>query len=132
MARGLRWISPTLWVTLQTVFEQGFWTLLFAVQAPLLGPRPFGLVSLAMVVIGFCEFVFFTVAAEALISLVEVEDRHFSTMLTVSVVATLAAGALIFAGAGLADRLFHDPELAEVLRWLAPLPLLSAVGSVPT
>jgi len=132
MARASPRISPTLWVTFQTIFEQGFWALLFAVQAPLLGPRPFGLVSLAMVVIGFCEFVFFTVAAEALISLIEVEELHFATMLTVSVAATLAAGGLIFAGAGLADRLFHEPQLAEVLRWLSPLPLLSAVGSVPT
>jgi O-antigen/teichoic acid export membrane protein len=125
-------MSPTLWVAFQTVFEQGFWTLLFAIQAPLLGPRPFGLISLAMVVIGFCEFVFSTVAAEALISLTDVEERHFATMLTASVVASLAAGGLILVGAGLVESLVHDPELASVLRWLAPLPLLAAIGSVPT
>jgi O-antigen/teichoic acid export membrane protein len=132
MARGLRWVSPTLWVTFQTIFEQGFWTLLFAIQAPLLGPRPFGLISLAMVVIGFCEFIFLTVAAEALISLTETEEGHFATMLTASLVASLAAGGLILAGAGLVQHLVHDPELAGVLRWLAVLPILSAVGSVPT
>ena len=50
----------------------------------------------------------------------EIEEGHFATMRTASLVASLAAGGLILAGAGLVQRLVHDPELASVLRWLAP------------
>jgi hypothetical protein len=49
--------SPTSWVTTQTAFTQGFGFLLFAIQAPLLGPRPFGLMSMVMIFAGFVEFV---------------------------------------------------------------------------
>src|SRR5262249_38476311 len=99
MLKKISLASPTFWATTHSAFEQAFWIALFALQAPLLGPHAFGLVALAMVLVGFCEFVFVTVASEALVSLNEIEDRHFDTMLTVTILASLVAAAAIFFGA---------------------------------
>jgi O-antigen/teichoic acid export membrane protein len=132
MLKKILFASPTFWATTHSAFEQAFWIALFALQAPLLGPHAFGLITLAMVLVGFCEFVFVTVASEALISLNEIEDRHFDTMLTVTILASLVAGAAIFFGADYYGRLMKDAELARVLQWMAILPLVSAFCSAPT
>jgi len=47
-------LTPTAWVTIQTVYTQGFGALVFAIQAPLLTPRAFGLIAIVMVFITFC------------------------------------------------------------------------------
>jgi O-antigen/teichoic acid export membrane protein len=49
-------LSATSWLTTKTVFSQVFAILLFAIQAPVLGPRAFGLMSVVMVFVGFCEY----------------------------------------------------------------------------
>jgi len=49
MPKRLSLSSPTFWATTNSIFEQVFWIALFALQAPLLGPRAFGLIALAAV-----------------------------------------------------------------------------------
>ena len=89
-------LTPTTWVTIQTVFEQAFGVVLFAVQAAALGPHAFGLFSLVMVFIGFCEFVLGIAASEALISIPNIEDLHFHTMTTATVLLSVLLGAGVF------------------------------------
>src|ERR1700737_3709622 len=90
-------ISPTSWVTAQNLFKQLFAIALFAIQAPLLGPRAFGLIALVMVFVGFCEYVLEIAGTDALISVKDIEERHYSTMTTVNVACGITLGALIFA-----------------------------------
>jgi PST family polysaccharide transporter len=123
--------SAKKWVTLQIIFEQIFWVLLFAVQAPLLGPRPFGLIALATVVVGFCEGVLIAVGTDTLISIREIEDLHYATLTTVNIVVSAVLAALLFVGADSLASLFHDAELAAVLRWMAFLPLISSFWVAP-
>jgi PST family polysaccharide transporter len=132
MRKRIPLLSPTFWATSHSVFEQAFWIALFALQAPMLGPHAFGVMALAMVFVGFCEFVFVNVASESLVSLNEVDDRHFDTMLTVTVIASVAAAGIIFTGASVYRHLFQDAELAKVLQWMAVLPVVSALSSAPT
>ena len=125
-------LSPTSWLTTKTVFSQVFALLLFAIQAPLLGPRAFGLISIVMVFVGFCEYVPGEAAAESLISIREIDERHFSTMTTANVVLSLAIGAVVFLGADLIAHWFGDPEVARMMRWMAILPAISAFAAAPT
>ena len=124
-------LSPTSWVTTQTAVSQIFGALLFAIQAPLLGPRAFGLISIVMVFIGFCESVLGEVASEALVSVRQIDEEHFSTMTTVNVAVAVACGALVFAGAGAFSRLFGDPQLIALARSMAVLPVITAIGTAP-
>src|SRR5260370_12802255 len=80
LVKVLARLSPTSWLTTKTVFSQAFALLLFAVQAPVLGPKAFGLISIVMVFVGFCENVPGEAAAEALISTRENDERHFPTL----------------------------------------------------
>jgi O-antigen/teichoic acid export membrane protein len=125
-------LSPTSWLTAKTVFTQLFAVLLFAIQAPVLGPRAFGLISIVMVFVGFCEFVPCEAAADSLISVREVEERHFDTMTTVICAASLLFGVVVFVGAGWFARLFGDRELEPILHWMSVLPVLTAVAAAPT
>jgi len=125
-------LSPTSWLTTKTVFTQVFALLLFAIQAPLLGPRAFGLISIVMVFVGFCEFVPGEAAAESLISIREIDARHFSTMTTANVLLSLLIGAFVFLGADTIAHWFGDPEVARMMRWMAILPAISAFAAAPT
>ena len=125
-------LSPTSWLTTKTVFSQFFALVLFAIQAPLLGPRAFGLISIVMVFVGFCEYVPGEAAAEALISIRKIEDEHFSTMTVANVVLSLLIGIAVFLGADQIARWFGDPEVARVLRVMALLPAISAFTAAPT
>jgi O-antigen/teichoic acid export membrane protein len=125
-------LSPTSWLTTKTVFSQVFALVLFAIQAPLLGPRAFGLISIVMVFVGFCEYVPCEAAAESLISIRIIDDRHFSTMTTANVVLSLVIGALVFLGADTIAHWFGDPEVARMLRVMSILPAISAFAAAPT
>jgi O-antigen/teichoic acid export membrane protein len=124
-------LSPTSWVTTKTVFAQVFAVLLFAIQAPLLGPRAFGLISIVMVFVGFCELVLQEAVSEALISIREIEASHFNTVNTVNGVVSVVCGIIVFAGAAAAARLYGDDELAPILRCMAILPVISSLAAAP-
>jgi O-antigen/teichoic acid export membrane protein len=130
--RKLAGLSPTSWLTTKTVFSQIFAVAVFAIQAPVLGPRAFGLVSIVTVFVGFCETVFGDALADALISVRKIEPIHFDTVNTLSVAVSLVMGgaAVLFANA--VARWFGDPELASLLRWMALLPVISALAAAPT
>src|SRR5882757_1784927 len=89
-------LSPTFLVTAQNLFKQLFAIALFAIQAPLLGPKAFGLIALVMVFIGFCEYVLEIAATDALISVKDIDERNYATMTTVNVAFGVGLGGLIF------------------------------------
>jgi O-antigen/teichoic acid export membrane protein len=124
--------KPTFLVTFQVIFAQTFTILLFAIQARLLGPQTFGLMALVMVAVGFCESVVIAVATETLISVREINDLHFATATLATSVAAFLLGAIMFFSADAAAKLLGDAELSPVLRWMAALPLISALWVAPT
>jgi len=125
-------LSPTSWVTAKTVFSQVFAILLFAVQAPVLGPRAFGLIAIVMVFVGFCEIVLGEAVSEALISIRTIEAAHFDTMNTLIVLVSIVCGLGVLVGAPAAARLFGDAELTALLRTMALLPVISSLAAAPT
>ena len=125
-------LSPTSLLTTKTVFSQASAVLLFAIQAPVLGPKAFGLISLVMVFVGFCESVPCDAAVDSLISVRDAEEDHYSTMTTAVVGFSLLFGVLIFIGADRLGRLLSAPELGPILRSMAILPALTAISAAPT
>jgi O-antigen/teichoic acid export membrane protein len=125
-------MSPASWISAQNLLAQIIGIALLAVQAPLLGPRAFGLMALVMVFIGFCDTVLQVAATDALISVREIEDEHYATIMTVSaaLATAIGIGVLIFAR-GIA-LFFDEPKLEAMLRWMALLPLVSVLASAPS
>jgi O-antigen/teichoic acid export membrane protein len=123
-------LSPTSWVTVQTVYTQGFQALVFAIQAPLLTPRAFGVIAIVMVFITFCETLLES-ATETLISLKNIDSAHYATVnAVVTAIGLLLALVLAVAAAPMAAG-FGEPQLAPVARALAALPLLAGIGAAP-
>ena len=125
-------LTPTAWLTAEKLAQQGLWLLLFAILAPLLGPRPYGLFSLTMVLVGFCEIVLAEAAAEALLSLETMDASHIGAANLCNLCVGMAAGALTVALAGPLALAFRAPELRPMFFALSPLPVLSSMVSAPT
>ena len=66
-------LSSVSWVTVEKVAQQVLWLVLFSILAPILGPGPYGVFSIVMVFIGFCELVLGDGMVEVLVTLVEFE-----------------------------------------------------------
>jgi O-antigen/teichoic acid export membrane protein len=124
-------LSPASWVAAQNLFNQAFGLILFAVQAPLLGPRAFGLITLVMVFIGFCEYVLEIASTDALISVRDIDAQHYASMTTVNALIAAVLGLGVLALAHSIAGLFHEPELEPMLHWMAALPLVSALATAP-
>jgi PST family polysaccharide transporter len=116
---------------MQTAFTQIFSVAVFAIQAPLLGPRAFGLIAVVMIFTGFCELVLQEVATEALISMHEVDERHYATATAMNGLIGVIVGIGLFAVGGTLASAYRQPELAPLFRTMAVLPLLSSIGAAP-
>jgi O-antigen/teichoic acid export membrane protein len=124
-------LSPTGWLTLEKLTQQGMWLLLFLVLAPILGPKPYGLFTIVMAFIGFCETVIVDATAEALVTVREIDDAHLQTAnLCTLALSLIAAGAAYFL-ADLISAFFDTPDLAPLFRVLSVLPVVSALTATP-
>ena len=124
-------MSPSLWVTIEKFAQQVVWLVLFAILAPILGPRPYGLFAIVMVFIGYCEFVTVEAAAEALMGMDPLEPKHLKTATTCNLVVAALTGAAVFLMAPLFGLLFGDPELEPLFQALSVLPAITALTSAP-
>jgi O-antigen/teichoic acid export membrane protein len=130
--RGLGSLSSTTWLTIQTVYSQAFGVAVFAIQAPLLGPRAFGLVAVVMVFVSVAEVLLGDVAVDALLSVHDVEPGHYATMTGAVLFVAAAVGVAIMVFAGPLAAAYHEPDLAGIFRALAVLPLISMLNAAPS
>lgn len=102
------------------------------VLARLLVPADFGLVALAMAMIGaiavFGEFGF----ELALIQNQKADRRHYDTAWTLGLIRGVVAAAIIMASASGLGAFFEDPRLEGVILALALLPLLHGCDNIGT
>jgi O-antigen/teichoic acid export membrane protein len=122
---------PTIWLTLDGVTQQAMWLLLFLILAPILGPKPYGLFAIVMAFVGFCELVIVKPTMESLVSVPEINDGHLRTANLFTVLAALGACVVTFSLAKPMAIIFGSPELKDLFRVLAPLPLISALTATP-
>lgn len=107
------------------------WLLLFLILAPILGPKPYGLFTIVMAFIGFCEVVIVGATVEALVTVPDATDSHLRTANLVTVIAAVVASVAVFAAAIPIAKLFDAPDLGPLFRALAPLPVISAFTAGP-
>ena len=122
---GLMW---TAWGRGSHVVLQ---VLALAVLARFLAPADFGVVSAALVVVGFSTIVTQIGLGPALVQRATLEPRHIETAFSTSVVLGLVLGMAVWAGAPLAARFFDMPDVQPVLRALAWLFPLHGIATVP-
>ena len=131
MPFALRTLSPTAWITIERITQQGLWLILFAILAPILGPRPYGLFSIVMVFVGLSQFILIEGTVEALITVNELDYLHTTTANLTSCAIALAFALLMIILAPAIGTLFHDQEIKLLVWALAPLPVLSSLSATP-
>lgn len=104
--------------------------LVLVVLARMLAPADFGVVSAALVVIGFSAIFAHLGLGPAVVQRPVLERRHRDTALTVSVVIGVAFGGLVAVAAPLAAAFFRVDALVPVLRALALVFPLQGVAVV--
>ena len=124
--RGLtrRTITGMMWAAGGKGAQAGLQLLVLAVMARLVSAADFGVVSAALVVIGFSSIFSQLGFGPALVQRPELEPRHLDTAFTSSVLFGLLLGAIIWIGAPVAAEFLRIEAVRPVLRtmaWVFPL-----------
>ena len=123
--------SPVAWLTSERVTQQALSLILFAVLAPILGPRPYGLFALVMVFVGFCEAILLDGAVEALVTVDDLHHLHTTAANLTNGLMALILGLVMFASAPAIAAAMHDPDFRNVMWALALMPVLSTLSAAP-
>lgn len=125
-----RTLSGILWTAWGRVAQITLQTIVLAVLARLLTPADFGVVSAALVVIGFSTIVSQIGLGPALVQRKELEQRHIDSAFVASVALGTLLGATVWIIAPLASVFFHVPSIEPVLRVLAWSFVIQGLGLV--
>lgn len=110
--RGSLWMIALRWAIRLTGL------LSTIILARLLMPSDFGIVAMAMIVVGLLELFNQTGQKLAIIRHAEPTRQHYDTAWTMSVLVGLAVGGIIFASAPLAHLYFRDERVVPVMEVL--------------
>lgn len=109
----------------------GFSQLLVGIPlARLLTPADFGIFGLSTVVVAFAQPLTDLGLANALVQRLRLTDRHVRAAFTLLTILGAAGAAALIVGAPLAARLTRTPDVAPVLRILAPAFAVRAAAAV--
>jgi O-antigen/teichoic acid export membrane protein len=89
------------------------------VLARLLPPSDFGLMALALIVLGLANGVGDLGIASAIVQRKQLTDRHLRTAFTFSVAFGLAASAILAIAAPIGTMVMNEPAITPVMRWLS-------------
>ena len=98
------------------------------VLARLLGPKPFGLVAVAALIIGFGNLLADFGFGAAIVQREDVTEEDLRFVFLFQMLSGVALGGACFLGAGLIARLFRNSEVAPVIRALSLVFPLQAFG----
>lgn len=104
---------------------------IFFVLARLLGPEAYGLLGMAMIVVAFTQIFIVESVGEALIQRKDLEPGHLDAVFWLLLGMAVLLMLISFAAADMVGALFGQPTVADLVRWLSVLPVLSALSAVP-
>jgi O-antigen/teichoic acid export membrane protein len=126
-----RTISGMLWMAWGKGAHAMLQLAVLAALARVLYPSDFGVVSAALVVIGFSGIVSHLGLGPAVVQRPLLEPRHIDTALATSIVLGLLLGGVIWLGAPAAADFFREERIEAVLRALAFVFPLQGLATLP-
>src|SRR5580704_13486467 len=107
------------------------WLTFFLLLAPIVGPRGYGTVALALSGIAIAERLLTETAVGALVGRKTLEERHISTALVTIIVVGAGLTLMLRAAAGAMTAMLDDAVLGDIFQSLTLLPLLGGLTVVP-
>ena len=126
LMRGAVWMVAMRWVM------RGLGLLNIVVLARLLSPEDFGLIAMAMVIIGFADSVLSFGVDRAIIQKGGNDTRYFDTGWTIRVGQTLSVAAIAAASAPIIARIYGEPRVSLVIWIIAAATALRAFENIGT
>jgi PST family polysaccharide transporter len=117
--------AAVLWVT--QVFMRVLQVATTTILARLLDPADYGVVSLALVILGFIDLLSNIQVGSAIMKIAELDKKHLDTAFTLNLLRGILIAALIGIIAKPAGHFMHDPRLASVLYVLMLTSILRAL-----
>ena len=125
-----RVISGSLWMFFGTGAQAAVQSLVLLVLARLVTPREFGVVTAALIVVGFTSIFSQLGVGPALVQRPALTSRHIRVGFTMSLLFSSILAALIFLGAARIANFFRIAELASVIRAISPLFICNGISVV--
>jgi len=116
--------AGTLWVVAARWGMRGIGLISTVVLARLLAPHDFGVVALAVLVLGAIEVFSYTGMVTYIIRHPNPQRSHFDTVFTLQVIIGCVLAVVVFFAAPYGAAFFKEPETEAVIRWLAIRPIL--------
>jgi len=124
LLRGSAWMIAMRWAT------RALGLVSTIVVARLLTPADFGIVAMAMVVIGFLEVLTHTGVDLALIRDAQATREHYDSAWTMEILQAAVLAAVLFAAAPATARYFGDPRVLEVMQVLSLRALIGGFENI--
>lgn len=124
MVRGGVWMVGMRWATRLIGLVSTM------ILARLLVPEDFGIVAMAMIVVGFLEVFSYLATDLALIQNQDATREHYDAAWTVNILQALLLTAALFLLAEPAAAYFRDDRLVAVIRWLSLRALLQGFQNI--
>ena len=121
-----------MWSTVERAATQGISFVVVFLLARLLGPHSYGLVTLAATIALFGQTLLGETFSQALIQEKNLEAEHVSSLFWLLAFFGVAVAVIQFFAANALAGFFGQPDIAQILRALCPLPLLTALQAVPS
>jgi len=126
LARGGAWMILMRWVM------RGIGLVSTLILARLLDPGDFGVIAMAMIVVGFLELLSHVGVDLALLRLSSPTRADYDSGWTLQLILSAGLAALIFLAAGPASLMFEEPKLVPVIQALAVRSLFSGLINIGT
>lgn len=123
-------INGVLWSATQTWGVRVISFLVMIALARLVAPEAFGLVAYATVFISFAQIFVDQGFSDAIVQFPQLSPEHLDTAFWVSVLFGGSLSIISIFAANMIASFFREPQLAPVIKWLAPIFFLSAMSSV--
>ena len=118
-AIGKKVVAGTAWMVAARWCMRGIGLVSTIILARLLTPADFGIVAIAMIVVGLVEVFSQTGLAQSLIRHPDPTDDHFNTVFTLQVLTGFIIGAALYLVAPFGADYFDDPRVTLVVQILA-------------
>ena len=120
-----------LWTAVASIGQQLFNFFIYVLLARQLGPFEFGVVAIATIFLDILTYIGRLGLTEALVQRASLDDTSTSSAFWFSAGLGVICAAGLWASAGPIAGYFDSQSLELVVRWLAPVVLFNALGTVP-
>jgi len=127
-----RLVNGSIWMVAMRLSIRSIGLVSTIILARILTPADFGLVAMAMLMIGFIEIFNDTGQQAALIAHPNPERAHYDSAWTITILIAVALTAIVLTVAPLADSYFNDPRVVPVIQVLSLRVLLGGLLNIGT